>query len=50
LGELGAAREILERSGETVPSMALKWKAYWEQLRKESAGQVQEDQPQDVSR
>jgi len=49
LGELGAAREILERSGETVPSMALKWKAYWEQLRR-IRRQVQEDQPQDVSR
>ncbi len=37
LGELGAAREALDRSGETVQELAQKWREFLEKLRQQNA-------------
>lgn len=41
MGELGAAREVLVRSGETAPELARKWQEYLDRIRRES----QQDSP-----
>jgi hypothetical protein len=40
LGEMGATREALERSGETVPELAAKWTAYLEKIQRDAAQQA----------
>jgi hypothetical protein len=39
LGEMGATREALERSGETVAELAAKWTTYMERIEREAAQQ-----------
>jgi hypothetical protein len=36
-GEMGAIRDALERSGETIPEMAAKWTAFLERIQRASA-------------
>ena len=38
MGELGAARELLERSGETVEVMAQRYTQYLEKLKRDALG------------
>jgi hypothetical protein len=40
LGELGATRDALERSGETIAEMAAKWTAFLERIQREAAQQT----------
>jgi hypothetical protein len=40
LGELGATREALERSGETVPELAAKWTAFLAKIQRDAAQQA----------
>jgi hypothetical protein len=40
LGEMGATREALDRSGETVPELAAKWTAYLERIQRDAALQA----------
>jgi len=40
LGEMGATREALERSGETIPEMAAKWTVYLERIQRDAAQQA----------
>ena len=48
LGEMGAVRDALERSGETVPELAQKWADHMEKIRHE-AEQRNSSTPPDVS-
>jgi len=48
MGEMGAARDALERSGQTVPELAQKWADYMEKIRHE-AEQRNTSTPPDVS-
>jgi hypothetical protein len=45
LGEVGAAREVLERSGETVEAMAEKYGQYMDNLKREAARQAPQHSP-----
>jgi hypothetical protein len=40
LGEMGATRDALERSGETIPEMAAKWTVYLERIQRDAAQQA----------
>jgi len=42
LGEVGAARELLERSGETVEVMAQRYTQYLDNLKREALGPEQQ--------
>jgi hypothetical protein len=39
MGEMGAMRDVLERSGETVPELAQKWADHMEKIRREAEQQ-----------
>ena len=44
-GELGAARDALERSGETVDAMAQKYTLYMDNIRRDALSQEQQNSP-----
>jgi hypothetical protein len=48
LGELGAARDVLERSGETVEAMAQKYTQYMDNIRRDALRQEQQNSPETV--
>lgn len=45
LGELGAARDVIERSGETVETMAQKYTQYMDNIRRDALRQEQQNSP-----
>jgi hypothetical protein len=45
-GELGAARDVLERSGEAVEAMAQKYTQYRDNIRRDALGREQQNSPQ----
>ena len=46
LGELGAVRDVLERSGETAETMAQKYAQYVETIRRDALRREQQNSPQ----
>ena len=44
-GELGAARDVLERSGETVDAMAQKYTQYMDNIRRDALSREQQNSP-----
>jgi hypothetical protein len=46
LGELGAARDVLERSGETVEAMAQKYTQYMDNISRDALRQEQQNSPE----
>jgi hypothetical protein len=45
-GELGALRDALERSGETVEAMAQKYTRYLDNLRRDALSRAQQNSPE----
>ena len=48
LGELGAARDVLERSGESVEAMAQKYTQYLDNIRRDALRPEQQNSPDTV--